>query len=112
MAMAIVIHRPYIIPLITRLKSLAPRTSPYNVAPQFGHAIQNIRKGMRARVLVDRKGDRLRAGKSVAAVSMCAWYAFRTLKRFDDSWLKALSNPLREPNSMTRMITANPTMPM
>ena len=27
-ATAIVTHRPYIIPLMTRLKSLAPRTSP------------------------------------------------------------------------------------
>ncbi len=31
-------------------KSLAPRTSPYSVAPQFGHAIQNIMNGMSVQV--------------------------------------------------------------
>ena len=32
-------------PLNTRLKSLAPRTSPYKVVPQFGHRRKNISAG-------------------------------------------------------------------
>ena len=32
-------------PANTRLKSLAPRTSPYKVVPQFGHSRKNINAG-------------------------------------------------------------------
>src|SRR5919109_3740463 len=45
-AIAIVTQRPHIIPPITLRKSLAPRTSPYKVDPQFGHRIQKQRNGM------------------------------------------------------------------
>ena len=32
-------------PVKTRLKSLAPRISPYRVEPQFGHRMKNIIAG-------------------------------------------------------------------
>jgi hypothetical protein len=46
MAMSTVPHRPKNIPFRTRRKSLAPRTSPYSVAPQFGHRRKNTRYGI------------------------------------------------------------------
>jgi len=45
-----VIHRPPNIPVKTRLKSFAPRISPYSVAPQFGHRMKNIITGTRSMV--------------------------------------------------------------
>ena len=74
-ATAIVTHRPYIIPLMTRLKSLAPRTSPYSVAPQFGHRIQKHRNGINSR-LSPRNGEKpIFAGRAEAppARSIVAW---------------------------------------
>ena len=38
-------HRPLNMPMNTRLKSLAPRISPYRVEPQFGHSRKNIMAG-------------------------------------------------------------------
>ena len=43
---ATVSHRPKNMPANTRLKSLAPRTSPYRVVPQFGHSRKNMNAGM------------------------------------------------------------------
>ncbi len=60
-ATATVTHSPYIMPPITRLKSLAPRTSPYNVAPQFGHRIQKHRNGISSSVS-PKKGENPSSG--------------------------------------------------
>src|SRR6266550_5029826 len=98
-AMAIVTHRPYIIPDITRLKSLAPRTSPYSVAPQFGHRIQKHRNGINSR-LSPKNGEKpIFAGRAEAppARSIVAWYAPGAApNRRVDSESNELWNPARE----------------
>src|ERR671935_1834795 len=88
-ARTIVTHRPHIIPFMTRLKSLAPLTSPYNVAPQFGHRIQKHRNGMISRDW-PKNGENPRSGTGVppAAFSVAA-KAFLVPNRFADSVLKA-----------------------
>ncbi len=48
-------------------KSLAPRTSPYSVAPQFGHAIQNSMNGMIAQVAQLRPPLNVEVGMPVPA---------------------------------------------
>src|SRR5438477_5566896 len=100
-ATAIVTHRPYIIPLMTRLKSLAPRTSPYRVAPQFGHRIQKHRNGISNNVS-PKKGENPRFGTTdePPASLKVSPYAFFTPNSFCDSVLNAFTNPLCEPNSM------------
>src|SRR5439155_24178681 len=112
MAIATVTHRPHIIPVITRLKSLAPRTSPYSVAPQFGHRIQKHRNGISSRV-APKNGENPRLGTMVPPLAFCATaivvpYAPFDPNRFADSRLKALMNPECEPNSMTSSITPRP----
>src|SRR6266480_1589384 len=88
-ATAIVTHRPYIIPLMTRLKSLAPRTSPYSVAPQFGHRIQKHRNGISRRVPLN-EPENPRLGTIVpplafAATAIVLPYAFVEPNRCWDS---------------------------
>src|SRR2546426_1047280 len=111
-AIATVTHRPYIMPLITRLKSLAPRTSPYRVAPQFGHRIQKHRNGMRSRLL-PRNGEKLIfGGMDPAAALMVAVYVSPLVpKSLADSELNELWNPARDPNSIASMTTASAATP-
>jgi hypothetical protein len=112
-ATAMVTHKPHIMPVMTRLKSLAPRTSPYRVAPQFGHRIQKHRNGIRRRVS-PKNGENPRFGTTFAPpASLSVWaYALFTPKRFCASWLNALTNPAREPNSITRNMIPSPMNPM
>src|SRR5665647_1075873 len=46
-------------------KSLAPRTSPYSVAPQFGHAIQNSMNGMSVQVAQLKPPEKVEVGMPV-----------------------------------------------
>src|SRR5205085_8538999 len=105
-ATAIVTHRPHIIPPMTRLKSLAPRTSPYSVAPQFGHRIQKHRNGISSSVS-PKNGENPRFGTMVPplafdAAAMVAPYAPWAPNRLAADLLEPLTNPAWDPNSMTR----------
>src|SRR5438105_13135133 len=95
-ATATVTHRPYIIPLMTRLKSLAPRTSPYSVAPQLGHRIQKHRNGISRRLSPKNGENPIFDGMLPAAALIVAWYVSPLVpKSLADSELTALWNPDR-----------------
>src|SRR5438093_8943426 len=104
-AMPTVTHRPHIIPPMTRLKSLAPRTSPYSVAPQLGHRIQKHRNGISSSVL-PKKGENPRFGTMAPPLAFDAVEMVRAKASWDPNMLAAdrlnpLTKPACDPNSMT-----------
>ncbi len=113
---ATVIHKPPNMPVKTRRKSLAPRISPYSVAPQFGHRMKNIITGTSS--MVGPSGPKpmgwtwMPAFVAAACVAWKAWVPTPLLpKSLCASRLNELMKLACELNSSSSTITAKPVSP-
>ena len=103
-------------PLITRLKSLAPDLA-VERGSQFGHRIQKHRNGINSRVSpkngLNPSFGTIGPALLTVPIAIVCWYTFPLPpNRLAASWLNALWNPAFDPNSITRKIAASAAIPM